>query len=99
MRIEDASKKLKFHNDLLGRSLNGASIDELIIAPTDMDLRQQFEKMYVSSLDAQMAIKPFVAEDVDVWVVFDKKRIHAQGVLISTSLDKTLKMLSNGNYI
>ena len=99
MRIEDASKKLEFHNDLLGRSLNGASIDELIIAPTDMDLRQQFEKMYVSSLDAQMAIKPFVAEDVDVCVVFDKKRIHAQGVLISTSLDKTLKMLSNGNYI
>lgn len=44
MRIEDASKKLKFHNDLLGRSLSGASIDELIIAPTDMDLRQQFEK-------------------------------------------------------
>ena len=44
MRIEDASKKLEFHNDLLGRSLNGASIDELIIAPTDMDLRQQFEK-------------------------------------------------------
>ena len=87
MRIEDASKKLKFHNDLLGRSLSGASIDELIIAPTDMDLRQQ------------MAIKPFVAEDVDVWVVFDKKRIHEQGVLISTSLDKTLKMLSNGNYI
>ena len=97
MRIEDASKKLKFHNDLLGRSLSGASIDELIIAPTDM--RKQFEKIYVSSLDAQMAIKPFVAEDVDVWVVFDKKRIHEQGVLISTSLDKTLKMLSNGNYI
>lgn len=67
MRIEDASKKLKFHNDLLGRSLSGASIDELIIAPTDMDLRQQFEKLYVSSLDAQMAIKPFIAEDVDVW--------------------------------
>ena len=99
MRIEDASKKLKFHNDLLGRSLSGASIDELIIAPTDMDLRQQFEKMYVSSLDAQITIKPFVAEDVDVRVVFDKKRIHEQGVLISTSLDKTLKMLSNGNYI
>lgn len=99
MRMEDASKKLKFHNDLLGRSLSGASIDELIIAPTDMDLRQQFEKLYVSSLDAQMAIKPFIAEDVDVLVVFDKKRIHEQGVLISTSLDKTLKMLSNENYI
>lgn len=84
---------------MLGRSLSGASIDELIIAPTDMDLRQQFEKLYVSSLDAQMVIKPFIAEDVDVWVVFDKKRIHEQGVLISTPLDKTLKMLSNENYI
>lgn len=99
MRIEDASKKLKLHNDLLGRRLNGASIDELIIAPTNMNLKQQFEKLYVSSLDAQMAIKPFIAEDVDVLVVFDKQRIHEQGVLISTSLDKTLKMLSNGNYI
>jgi len=99
MRIEDALKKLKLHNDLLGKCLSGATIDELIIVPIDMDLRQQFEKLYVSSLDAQMAIKPFIAEDVDVWVVFDKKRIHEQGVLISTSLDNTLKMLSNGNYI
>ena len=99
MRIEDALKKLRLHNDLLGKCLSGATIDELIIVPIDMDLRQQFEKLYVSSLDAQMAIKPFIAEDVDVWVVFDKKRIHEQGVLISTSLDKTLKMLSNGNYI
>ena len=99
MRIEDALKKLRLHNDLLGKCLSGATIDELIIVHIDMDLRQQFEKLYVSSLDAQMAIKPFIAEDVDVWVVFDKKRIHEQGVLISTSLDKTLKMLSNGNYI
>ena len=99
MRIEDALKKLRLHNDLLGKCLSGATIDELIIVPIDMDLRQQFEKLYVSSLDAQMAIKPFIAEDVDVLVVFDKKRIHEQGVLISTSLDKTLKMLSNGNYI
>ena len=64
-----------------------------------MELRQQFEKLYVSSLDAQIAIKPFIAEDVDVLVVFDKKRIHEQGVLISTSLDKTLKILSNENNI
>ncbi len=99
MRIEDALKKLKLHNDLVGKCLSGATIDELIIAPIDMDLRQQFEKLYVSSLDAQMAIKPFIAEDVDVWVVFDKKRIHEQGVFISTSLDNTLKMLSNGKYI
>lgn len=99
MRMEDALKKLKLHNDLLGRCLSGASIDELIIAPTDMDLRQQFEKLYVSSLDAQMAIKPFIAEDVDVWAVFDMKRIHEQGVLIFTPLDETLKMLSNENYI
>lgn len=84
---------------MLGKSLSGASIDELIIAPTDMELRQQFEKLYVSSLDAQIAIKPFIAEDVDVLVVFDKKRIHEQGVLISTSLDKTLKILSNENNI
>ena len=69
MRIEDALKKLKLHNDLLGKCLSGATIDELIIVPIDMDLRQQFEKLYVSSLDAQMAIKPFIAEDVDVWVV------------------------------
>lgn len=99
MKIEDALKKLELNNGLLGRCLNGASIDELIIVPTNKDSRQQFERLYVSTLDARMAIKPFIAEDVDVLVVFDKKRIHEQGVLISTSLDKTLKILSNGNYI
>lgn len=94
MGIEDASKKLKLHNYLLGRCLSGASIDELIIAPTNIDSRQQFERLYIGSLDAQMAINPFVAEDVDILVVFDKKRIPEQGILTSASLDKTLKMLS-----
>lgn len=101
MRIENALKQIKAHKYLLGKSLNGANIDELLIVPTNVDSRQQFEKLYINCLDAQAAITPFVGEDVEIHAVFDKKRIRTQNIFLSTTLDNTLKMLEDeqGNII
>ena len=66
MGIQEALEKIDTHKDLLGKQLNGASIDDLIIVPTDIALKRQFEKLYISSLDAQAALVPFLDKDVDI---------------------------------
>lgn len=35
MEIKEALDKINAHKDLLGKKMNGASIDELIIVPTN----------------------------------------------------------------
>lgn len=96
MEIKEALDKTNAHKDLLGKKMNGASIDELIIVPTNIELKRQFEESYIDSLDALAAIKPFTNVDVDIFVVFDKHRIRSQNVIFSTTLDNVLKMIENG---
>ena len=96
MGIQEALEKIDAHKDLLGKQLNGASIDDLIIVPTDIALKRQFEKLYISSLDAQAALVPFLDKDVDIMVIFDKHKIRRQNIIFSTTLDNVLKMIENG---
>ena len=92
MRIEDAIEKVKNHNDLLGKYVDGARIDELIIAPTSAESRQKFDRLYVDCLDPHMALLPFKDEDVEILAVLDKERIHKQGVFVFATLDETLRI-------
>ena len=89
MGIQEALEKIDTHKDLLGKQLNGASID-------DIALKRQFEKLYISSLDAQAALVPFLDKDVDIMVIFDKHKIRRQNIIFSTTLDNVLKMIENG---
>ena len=96
MGIKEALEKINTHKNLLGKQLNGASIDDLIIVPTNIALKRQFEELYISSLDAQAALVPFLDKDVDIMVIFDKHRIRNQNIILSTTLDNVLKMIENG---
>lgn len=94
MRIEDAIEEVQNHNDLLGKLVDGARIDELIIAPTNAESRQKFNRLYVDCLDPHMALLPFKDEDVEILAVLDKERIRKQSVIVFMTLDKILKRLS-----
>lgn len=76
--------------------MNEASIDDLIIVPTNIALKRLFEELYISSLDAQAALVPFLDKDVDIMVIFDKHKIRSQNIIFSTTLDNVLKMIENG---
>lgn len=96
MGVQEALEKIDTHKDLLGKQLNEASIDDLIIVPTNIALKRQFEELYISSLDAQAALVPFWDKDVDIMVIFDKHKIRSQNIIFSTTLDNVLKMIENG---
>ena len=71
---------------LIGKKDKGATIDELILVPTDQNLADQFLKLYIQTLDGDAAIKPFAGTDVFIVAVFDKKRISGQDFLFQTNI-------------
>lgn len=67
---------------LVGKlKMNGATLDEIIIVPSDVEEYQSFIKAYTHTLNAQQSIVPYMESDVIVLGVFDKKRIRQENVL------------------
>lgn len=65
---------------------NNATLNEIIIAPTDPDEFAKFKQSYIQTLDAQRSIAPFIKSDLMVLGVFDKLRIKEQGILLIKEL-------------
>lgn len=60
----------------------GATLDEIIIAPSNPTEFAQFEKLYNETLDAQKSIVPFMQSDLIVLGVFDKYRIRKENIIL-----------------
>lgn len=60
---------------------NGATLDEVIIAPSNAEAYQRFISSYIDTLDAQKSIAPYIESDVKVLGVFDKIRIRRENVI------------------
>lgn len=81
MRYEQACQIVNNNLHLLGQAYLGQTIDELIIAPANQQHFQEFELVYVRNLDAQLAIRPFINEDVEVYVIVGRNLIRQAYVL------------------
>lgn len=86
MNFINAVRIAEANQHLIGKVWNGATIEEVIVAPTDTLQWSEFERFYISSLNAQKAIVPFMNSDVGVFVVCDRFRIRTQRLFIYTSI-------------
>lgn len=86
MNFIEAMKVADANQHLIGKSWKGATIEEIIIVPTDPIQSEEFSRMYIQTLDAQQSIVPYMNSDVDVFVVCDKQQIRTQKFLICTSI-------------
>lgn len=67
---------------LIGKKTEkGATLDEIIIAPSNAEEYQNFINAYIDTLDAQLSIIPYMQSDVIVLGVFDKNRIRQDNVI------------------
>jgi hypothetical protein len=82
-KADDLKRK---NQHLIGKQYKGATIDELILFPTDIKLSKDYLNIYMQIKDGEQAIKPFSGVDVDVVAVFDKSTIDAQGFLFQTNI-------------
>lgn len=85
MDFETAEKLKRKNAHLIGKKDKGATIEELILVPTNVDLADAFLKLYLQTLDGKKSISPFAEEDMCVVAVFDKHRI-ASGFFFHTDI-------------
>ena len=70
---------------LVGKAHKGATIDEIIIYPTEENQHELFINTYYQGENAQAAIIPFINMDVEVGIIMDKGRM-ASGILLWTDI-------------
>ena len=88
MKYEKTIKLVELNKQLIGKKVIGATIDELVIYPTNQKSYDLFIKTYLRTLNGEEAIIPFKNEDVDIHCVVDKGRIAANGLFAHASLLK-----------
>lgn len=81
MIYSEALELIKRSSHLIGKTNErGFIINELIIVPSDSANRQQYIREYLNTKNAELAISPYVEEDVEVWAI-DTEHLKNANVL------------------
>lgn len=96
MTYAEGLKEISRYQHLIGKCIDGAIIDELILIPTDSKLQEQFTKSYINCLNAELAIFPFQDENLEILVVFDKQRMRKEDLFLHMSLNELKNRINNG---
>lgn len=87
MTFQEALKVANEKECLVNKlSLNNATLNEVLIAPTDPEEFAIFTQHYQQTLDAQKSIMPFIQSNLIVLGVFDKHRIIHEGIFLTKEL-------------
>lgn len=91
MDFDTAVRLKKENQDLVGKNVNGATIDEIWIYPTNKESYVRFLQLYRRHFDPDQAIVPFVNEDVDVQCLVEKRTFVTRNILGFLSIEKARK--------
>ncbi len=88
MKYIEALEVIKNNSHLIGKvNDKGFVINELIMVPKDSNKREQYIWSYITTRDAQKAIKPYEDEDLLVWAI-DTKYLFESNVLFYQEIEK-----------
>lgn len=91
MDFYKAVKIAKANERLVGKIVDGAAIEEIIIIPTDEKQLESYKQLFAQYLDAQRAIVPFMSSDVEVYALFNKRMIRSSGFFMVCSVENLPK--------
>jgi hypothetical protein len=86
MDFYDAVKLAKANEHLVGKIVKGATIDEIIIMPTDEEEQKAYSMSFAQNLHAQRAIIPFMASDVEVFALFNKRMMRSENYFVTCNI-------------
>lgn len=70
MNIQEARKIVSLYQKLIGtKNDKGFSIDHILIVPRDSKKRDAYLKNYIKTLDMELALNPYINDELDVWAV------------------------------
>ena len=86
MNYYRAVELAKANEHLIGKVADKGVIEEIIIMPTNEEEQQSFIGLFWRFMDAERAIQPFMASDVEVFALFEKKQIRVNNCFITLSI-------------
>lgn len=88
MNYDQAQIVVQNNKHLIG-SINerGFEVSDIIIVPSDLSLREQFVRLYMSNRDAVKSIQPFISHDVEVWGI-DTNHLFKANVLFFNVIER-----------
>lgn len=82
MDFFSAVKLAKANEHLVGKVVNKDMIEEIVIMPTDEKQQESYKQLFAQYMDAQRAIAPFMASNVEVYALFNKRMIRGGGFFV-----------------
>jgi len=74
MNFKEATELKNKNEHLIGQKYREATIEELIIRPTNGNEFEAFSKSYLRTMNAEFSIQPFLESDLAVDVVCDRQK-------------------------
>ena len=90
MAFQKAEEIKKQNLHLIGQKFKGATIDEIIIRPTNQKDFDEFTRIYLRSMNSENSIIPFKNLDLQVDVVCEKAKIRTNNVFFRTEIENLL---------
>lgn len=86
MNYRDAKKVREQNLHLIGTTdAKGFIVGDIIIVPIEKKQQNAFFVTYLSSRNAEIAITPFINEDLEVWAI-DTKHLYDANILFYNKL-------------
>ncbi|ARV08285.1 hypothetical protein BTO05_01005 [Winogradskyella sp. PC-19] len=90
MTYKEASELKNKNEHLIGQKYRGATIEELIIRPTNENEFDSFAIAYLRTMNAELSIQPFTQSDLTLDVVCDRVKIRTNNLFIRTEIENLL---------
>lgn len=88
MNYQEAKELKTQQSHLLGsKDEKGFEVSEILIVPANKSHLDDFLKSYLFNDDAEIAIAPYLNEDLDVWAI-DSRKLKEAHVLFYEKLNK-----------
>lgn len=94
MRFNEIEEVIETNNFLIGKTFNGAVIDELICIPVGYE--EEYKKLYLETLDAEQALALLIKSigvflidsEYQIYAILDKSRLLTEGIFSYANINE-----------
>ncbi len=94
MRFHEIEGIIESNKSMIGKTFNGATIDELI--PIPVGYEEEYKKLYLETLDAEQALALLIKSigaflidsEYQIYAILDKSRLLTEGIFSYANINE-----------